>query len=274
MHGGIVVDEHITPRMFVDYMARTGRLPPESLNVAPVVITSWSHRTLVRLREQLGASPGQPWLYGESHPVYRAEVEGRPVALTGAMVGAPAAVMVAEELIACGARILVGVGYAGSLQPAVPVGSFFIPTACLSEEGTSAHYAPSGEGTGWASENVPGPSPRLARLLQAACEAEGIQPVTGTVWTTDAPYRELRSKVERYRARGVVGVDMETSALYTLGRFRGVEVCHLLLISDELWHEWRPAFGSPELRAAEERAAAVLLRLLKERALGAAGAGA
>lgn len=268
------MDEHITPQMFVDYVVRTGRFSPDSLKVAPVVITSWSYRALARLRELLGASPGQPWLYGESHPVYRAEVEGRPVTLTAAMVGAPAAVMLAEELIACGARRLVSVGYAGSLQPAVSVGSFFIPTACLSEEGTSAHYALSGEGTGWAGETVPGPSPQLARLLQAACEAEGIQPVTGTVWTTDAPYRELRSKVERYRARGVVGVDMETSALYTLGRFRGVGVCHLLLISDELWHEWRPAFGSPELRAAEDRAAAVLARLLREGGLVAAGTGA
>ncbi|WP_324716569.1 hypothetical protein U7230_14640 [Carboxydochorda subterranea] len=44
---------------------------------------------------------------------------------------------------------------------------------------------------------------------------------------------------------------METSALYMLGRFRGVEVCHLLLISHELWHG-RPAVGSAELRAAEE----------------------
>ncbi|MEW6047207.1 MAG: nucleoside phosphorylase [Bacillota bacterium] len=258
------MDEHITPQMFIDYVLRTRGLSRESMGVAPVVVGSWSRRVVERLKESLGAGPSPPWLYGEVHPLYSAEVGGRAVCLTTLRVGAPAAIIQAEELIACGARSLIGVGYAGSLQPDVPVGSLFIPTACLSEEGTSAHYGLQASGGGWAGLDVPGPAPRLARLLQAACEAEGIRPATGTVWTTDAPYRELRSKVERYRAQGVVGVDMETSAMYTLGRFRNVEVCHLLLISDELWHEWRPAFGSAELRTAEERAAAVLLRVLQD----------
>jgi hypothetical protein len=47
---------------------------------------------------------------------------------------------------------------------------------------------------------------------------------------------------------------METSAMYALGRFRGVRVCNLLVISDELWQAWRPAFRTPELHAADELA--------------------
>ncbi|WP_324716719.1 hypothetical protein U7230_00075 [Carboxydochorda subterranea] len=73
---GTFVDEHITPRMCLEYVVRMRRLSPGSLSVPPVVITSWSHRALARLRELLGASPEQPWLYGESHPVYRSEVGG------------------------------------------------------------------------------------------------------------------------------------------------------------------------------------------------------
>lgn len=261
------MEEHVTAEAFVEYVASAAGVSRGSLTVAPVVVGSWTNGVLARLREALGNPPGRPWLYGDAHPVSTVGIGGRQVSFLRWKVGAPIAVAEAEELIACGARILVGVGLAGSLQPEVPAGSFFIPTSGLSEEGTSAHYG-AGQGPGgWAGRDVPGPSPRLAALLQAACEAEGVRPVTGTVWTTDAPYRELRSKVERYRAEGVIGVDMETTALYTLGRWRGVEVCHLLLISDELWHEWRPVFSSPELRAAEERAARVLLRLVRDEAL-------
>lgn len=78
----------------------------------------------------------------------------------------------------------------------------------------------------------------------------GHEPHIGPHWTTDAPYRELRSKVESYRARGVLGVDMETSGMCALGAFRGVSVANLLAVSDELWHEWRPAFRSEEVRRA------------------------
>jgi len=97
-------------------------------------------------------------------------------------------------------------------------------------------------------------------MIQESCQAEGVKVVPGPLWTTDAPYRELVSKIEAYRRQGVVGVDMETSAMYALGRVRGVAVCNLLVVSDELWHEWRPAFGSPELREATQRAQRVILR--------------
>jgi len=40
---------------------------------------------------------------------------------------------------------------------------------------------------------------------------------------------------------------METSAVFAVAGFRGVEACTLLVVSDELWHKWRPMFGTPEL---------------------------
>jgi len=169
-------------------------------------------------------------------------------------VGAPGTVMVMEEMIACGAKVFLGLGFAGSLQPTAPVGTLLIPTECISEEGTSAHYLES--------EIAIGPSSRLAEIIQELCKAEGLNVLSGPFWTTDAPYREFVRKIEAYRHQGVLGVDMETSAMYALGRVRGVDVCNLLVVSDELWHEWRPAFGSQEVREAMQRAGQVILRCL------------
>jgi hypothetical protein len=55
--------------------------------------------------------------------------------------------------------------------------------------------------------------------------------------------------------------------MYALGRFRGVDVCNLLIVSDELWQEWRAAFRSSELKEATECAQRVILRCLASGAL-------
>jgi purine-nucleoside phosphorylase len=65
--------------------------------------------------------------------------------------------------------------------------------------------------------------------------------------------------IENYRLRDVLGVDMETSAMYALGTYRNVEVCNFLVVSDELWRDWRPAIGRPELADALKKAEEVVL---------------
>jgi nucleoside phosphorylase len=57
---------------------------------------------------------------------------------------------------------------------------------------------------------------------------------------------------------------METSAMYTLGKVRRVDVCNLLVVSDELLHEWKPAFGTPELDDANTKAQQVILRMIEK----------
>ncbi len=167
-------------------------------------------------------------------------------------VGAPGTVMILEELIACGAKSFIGLGWAGSLQPEASVGSFFIPTSCISEEGTSAHYLD--HNTDLRAD------PNLAAALEIASRDEGVLIRKGPQWTTDAPYRELRDKVRSFREAGVLGVDMETSAMYALASFRGIKVCNLLVVSDVLDTEWQPGFGTAALKAANEIAQRVVLR--------------
>jgi purine-nucleoside phosphorylase len=99
----------------------------------------------------------------------------------------------------------------------------------------------------------------LVRALEKARVKKGVTAYTGTIWTTDAPYREMVTTIENYRLRDVLGVDMETSAMYALGVYRNVEVCNFLVVGDELWRDWRPAFGRPELAKALKKAEEVVL---------------
>jgi len=56
----------------------------------------------------------------------------------------------------------------------------------------------------------------------------------GPVWTTDAPYRETRSRIEHFRRRGVLGVEMESSAIFSIGKYRRVSTGCILVAGENL----------------------------------------
>jgi len=82
----------------------------------------------------------------------------------------------------------------------------------------------------------------------------------GRVWTTDAPYRETVEKVRKYQAEGLLAVEMEMSALFTVARFRKVELGGLMVISDELYDlTWRSGFESKTFHAAIRAGCEIIL---------------
>jgi purine-nucleoside phosphorylase len=102
----------------------------------------------------------------------------------------------------------------------------------------------------------------LMRQVAEACTAEGVCARAGAVWTTDAVFRETRDEVTRHQRNGVLAVEMECSALFTVGGFRGIEVAALLVVSDDLSSlTWRPGFKDPRFIRGREMACNVISRL-------------
>lgn len=168
----------------------------------------------------------------------------------GPAVGAPMAVMALEKLIALGARRVLVYGWCGSLQQGLQVGDILLPTWALSEEGTSGHYPVAGKPQSPVSFRS-----KIRDMLAAAEMGCG----EGPVWTTDAPYRETRTKVRAYQEQGILAVDMEYSALCTVAAFRGIELAGVFLVSDEVWRDsWRPGFTDKKFK----RKSRALLSLL------------
>jgi uridine phosphorylase len=157
-------------------------------------------------------------------------------------IGAPAAATVLEELIALGAREFISIGAAGCLQPRCGFGEAVVCTGAIRDEGVSHHYAVA-EKFAWPSETL---TSRLAQTLTAGRTA----PQSGLTWTIDAPFRETVAEARSYQAEGVVCAEMEAAALFTVGRYRGVDVAAAFVISDHLLAEdrWTHAFGTPTLR--------------------------
>jgi uridine phosphorylase len=181
---------------------------------------------------------------------------GGSFALSGPFLGAPQAVMGMEKLIALGVQRIWVLGWCGSLQPDLRIGDLVLPTTTFSEEGTSQHY-PVGE-------KIPRADEELSQMLDDALRKNGQSFVRGTVWTTDAPYRETPMKVKAYQEKGVLAVDMEMSALMTLATYRAVRLCGLLVVSDELFDlKWHSGFKSPELKKNSRLAGQVLLNVVE-----------
>ncbi len=254
MSGKKTMNERITPEMFIDHFTSMRKITTADIGVSPVVVVAWHRNVVESLARTVGACLSKHWIYSREYPLYSGEVNGHPVSFAHVPVGAPGTIMIMEEMIACGARVFLGLGLAGSLQPTAPTGTCLIPTYCVREEGTSVHYM--------SDESRIVPSPRLVKILQESCREKQVKVLSGPLWTTDAPYRELVTKIKTYSKQGVLGVDMETSAMYALGQFRNVEVANLLVVSDELWHEWQIASGSSRLQKTIKKAKEVILHSL------------
>jgi len=210
------------------------------------VILTYQQFLLDELRER-GVQPATAYP-GPWRSLWFTGGGARTIAVVGGFgIGAPAATTVLEELIALGAREFISIGAAGCLQPRCGFGEAVVCTGAIRDEGVSHHYA--------LAEKFAWPSETLTRRLTQALSADGTAPHCGLAWTIDAPYRETVAEARSYQAEGVVCVEMEAAALFTVGRYRGIDVAAAFVISDHLLAEdrWTHAFGTPTLRQASIR---------------------
>ena len=222
-------EPHITSEDFVRYLERRFDKPRRDFQVGRRVMLSYV-AGLPAFVQSLSLVEAPTRLFRD--PYYsRPAAPPADISVMRGPIGAPAAVSVVEELVALGAQEIWVLGYCGSLQPHLSYGALLIPNAAHVDEGTSAH------------DGRTGPSHPNADLLMVLTGAAPDVPV-GALWTTDAIYREMPSQIRRYQEQGVLGVDMETSALFHLGHHLGVPVGALMVVSDELFHAWSPGFGS------------------------------
>lgn len=158
------------------------------------------------------AWPARSWpCYHTRLHVYR---HGRErLGLIGGAVGAPFAVLVAEELFASGCRLLISVTSAGEIRPRrEPPPYLVLIERALRDEGTSYHYQAPGA--------FSHADRQLVHRVHGALQARGVPVIRGATWTTDAPFRETATAMRARRAQGLVAVEMEAAALYALGRAR------------------------------------------------------
>jgi len=170
------------------------------------------------------------------------------VSLVGPIMGAPYAVALLDTLVAWGVKQILFLGWCGSISHRVAIGDIIVPEQAFIDEGTSRHY-------GQQAASVRCPQGALPERVIAALEQAGSSCHRGTVWTTDAIYRETEQQVRRFQEKGALAVEMEVSALFSAAQFRSVVICCVLVTSDRL-HDmrWQPGFRDSRFTAGRQSA--------------------
>lgn len=158
--------------------------------------------------------------------LWETEVGDISIGVIGSAVGAPFAVLVAEELFASGCQLLVSVTSAGQLDPALSLPCTILVQRALRGEGTSDAYLPP-------DRYVAGDT-HLLSAVAAELERSGIEAIEGGTWTTDAPFRETRSAIDAATAEGLHAVEMEVAGLYAFAQARERPVVCFALVTNQM----------------------------------------
>ena len=173
-------------------------------------------------------------------------IAGEKVLITSTGIGGPSAAIALEELSKLGVHTAVRVGTCGGIQMEVVPGDLIIPVSAVRMEGTSKEYAPV-EYPATADFNV-------TRILADVAKENGYRYHTGVIQSKDSFYGqhcpgtmpvsyELENKWNAWKALGVLGSEMETAALFTVGAVRNIRIGCVL---HALWNQERKKQSLPD----------------------------
>jgi len=215
-----------TAKNLIEDVRRTRKVP--SGIVPPVCILEFDGDLTDSLVREGIAKPFPSWACFHTS-MFATQLEGVPCGIIARTIGGPYAVLIAEQLHAAGAKIIIGLTSAGRLAPDLPLPCLVVATSAIRDEGTSYHYlAPSRE-VACATPIVP--------LLERELRATGWSVRPGTVWTTDAPYRETRPQLEKWAREGVLAVEMQAASLFAFGIARQASVASIAMVSNAIDHQ-------------------------------------
>jgi DeoD family purine-nucleoside phosphorylase len=161
-------------------------------------------------------------------------------------MGCPGATIVFEELIQLGVKRLLRVGTCGGLQPHHALGDLIVALSAVPADQTAMHLVAN-------EPHVPTASWELVHGAVHAAKEAGRDMHVGPIVSSDLFYNPDEGQYERWSKRGVLAVEMEAAALFTVGALRGVEAGCLLTVSDIVVEGEFKRISDEELRAAVDR---------------------
>lgn len=159
--------------------------------------------------------------FNREYRALRGTYRGVPVlAMSTGMGGASMAIAV-EELRNIGITHIIRIGSCGAMQEGIGLGDLILVNAAVRDDGASHTYAPD-------------TYPAVADpLLLAACVRsageKGFAHHVGLCRSHDSFYIDNNEDVSAFWSKkGILGSDMETAALFTVARLRGLKAASIL----------------------------------------------
>ena len=161
---------------------------------------------------------------------YTGTYKGEPVSVQATGMGCPSAAIVTEELIELGARNLVRVGTCGGYHRDLRLGDLIIATAATPQDGTVSSIT---RGIPYA----PAAHFDVVHAAHHAAESAGRRTFVGPIVSSDLFYDPQEDPATFWSKLGVLAVEMEAAAIFTLCAMRGVRAGCLLTVSDTIGME-------------------------------------
>lgn len=159
---------------------------------------------------------------------YTGLYKGQRVSVQGTGMGMPSISIYVNELIqSYGAKKLIRIGTAGSYQEHLKIRDVVLAMSASTDSGINKNRF---KGMDFA------PTADFELFINAvkAAEAKGIKVKAGNILSADEFYSDNFDDYKHWAAFGVLCVEMESAALYTLAAKYGVQALSILTISDEL----------------------------------------
>lgn len=158
---------------------------------------------------------------------FTGEYHGQRVSVQGTGMGMPSTAIYVNELIDLGVKKLIRVGTCGSFQANINIGDVVIAMAASTDSAMNRHIFEHKDFAPTASYSL------LEKAVEKA-RAMKLKTNVGNILSSDAFYNANPEHWKKWAAYGVLAVEMESSALYTIAANRGVDALTVLTVSDSL----------------------------------------
>lgn len=167
-----------------------------------------------------------PLAQNREYKVMNAVYQETELTLCSSGIGSPSAAIAVEELNAVGVETVIRPGTTGALQGDIEIGDMVVATAAGKDEGTSKRYE---------SATLPAvPDYSVLEALVEAASAETDAVHVGPIVTDDAFYAETEVYVRDWEAAGMLAVEMEAAAVFTLARRNGMRAGAICTVDGNL----------------------------------------
>ena len=205
-------------------MAKQPHLLVEEGDVHDLAIIPGDPGRVQRIADQ--CETVEPVAENREYTLVNATYEGRPLTICSTGIGCPSAAIAIEELHAVGVETVIRCGTTGALQADIEIGDMVVATAAAKEEGTTKRYE--------SAVYPAAPDYEVLRGLIDAADANNETVHVGPIVSDDAFYAESDDYVADWEAAGLLAIEMEAAAVFTLARRKGMRAGAICTVDGNL----------------------------------------
>jgi len=159
---------------------------------------------------------------------FNAKLGGKHISIFNSKIGSPVASDCVYYLRFTRCNSIIYTGLIGSLQSHIAIGDLIVPTAAYRGDGASKYFV---------EEAFPAAADfslllELHSVLDELCKAGEIKVHYGPIFTTDSFAAETKDFLGIWQSKNLLGIEMETSAIYTVASLYGIKAVVVHVVSD------------------------------------------